>query len=376
MARLHVESSTATSLVIGSREYLAFAGCNYLGLAQNPSVLAAAAKGLAAFGISTTASRETTGNTTIHDALEQDIATYSRQPAAILLAEGYTANFAVAQGLCRTHGIALIDSKAHRSIRNAATAAGMQVMEYEHQNPDSAAWLVRQYGDLGVAIFTDGIFAADGAVAPLPGLLKVLPAHRATLVVDDCHGFCVMGENGRGTVDHFGLVDPRICITTTLAKGLGCYGGAVIGQSALVDEIRETSDVYRRSTPVPTPIAMAARMALSVIKNSPALIERLRANTQLAREGFDSIGISTHENNVPVFTFVLDDGKDAAAYMEAIHSRLLERGIYAPLIAYPGGPSERYFRITLTASHSPEHIRTLADGFATVMREIKQATAR
>lgn len=364
MARLCVESSTATTFVLEGREVLAFAGCNYLGLAQHPTVLAAAAEGLGRFGISTTASRETTGNTVVHDALERELAAFTRQEAAILLAEGYTANFAVAQGLVTTHGIALVDAKAHRSIRNAATAAGMQVMEYEHLNPDSAAWLVRQYADQGVAIFTDGIFAADGAIAPLEGLLRVLPARRGTLVVDDCHGLCVMGEGGRGTVDHLGLDDARLCITTTLAKGLGCYGGAVIGRRPLVDAIRDGSDVYRRSTPVPTPIAMAARAALGIIAKDTSLVDTLRQNTDRCRESLGRCGIRVHADPVPVFTFVLGGG---VARMERVHNDLLAQGIYAPLIEYPGGPSPRYFRLTVTASHRPEQIDRLGEAFAAAL---------
>ncbi len=363
--RLNVESSTATSLVIEGREYLAFAGCNYLGLAQHPEVVGAAAIGLGTFGISTSASRETTGNTCVHDALEVELAAFTRQQAAILLAEGYTANFAVAQGLAATHGIALIDAKGHRSIRNAANAAGMQVMEYEHLSPRSAAWLVRQYGDQGVAIFTDGIFAADGAIAPVRELLETLPEHRGTLVVDDCHGFCVMGEGGRGLVDQAGLDDPRVCITTTLAKGLGCYGGAVIGRSALINTIRGQSDVYRRSTPVPTPIAMAARAALEVLRRDSWLIERLRSNTDLMRSELRKCGLRVHDDPVPVFTFVLDAGEEA---MWNLHHRLMDAGIYAPLIEYPGGPSPRYFRLTVTASHTPDDIVRLGRYIASVQK--------
>jgi 8-amino-7-oxononanoate synthase len=364
MPRLNVASSTATSLVVDGRELLAFAGCNYLGFAQHPAILAAAAEGLTTFGISTSASRETTGNTQVHDRLEVDLAAFTRQEAAILLAEGYTANFAVAQGLSPTHGIALIDAKAHRSIRNAATAAGMQVMEYEHLNPDSAAWLVRQYADQGVAIFTDGIFAADGAIAPLEGLLRVLPAQRGTLVVDDCHGFCVMGEGGRGLVDHAHLDDPRICITTTLAKGLGCYGGAVIGRRRLVDAVRSQSDVYRRSTPVPTPIAMAAREAIRLLSTTPSLVQTLRDNTHLARRRLEACGVRVHRDPVPVFTFVLDGGIER---MEAVHRRLLARDLYAPLIEYPGGPSPRYFRLTMTACHTAAQIDRLGDELSAAM---------
>lgn len=364
MPRLPVTASSPTTITVNAKELLAFGGCNYLGLAHHPDVLAAMREGLARFGISTTASRETTGNTTIHDDLERDLATFCRQESAILSAEGYTANIAAAQALTRDHGVALIDAKAHRSLRSAAAAAGMQIFDYEHLNPDSAAWLARQYADAGVAIFTDGVFAADGALAPLPGLLAALPKHRATLLVDDCHGFCVLGSRGSGTVEHFNLDDPRICITTTLAKGLGVYGGSVIGRRAFINSVRENADVYRRSTPPPTPIAMAARAAIATVSRDPALLASLRRNTDQLRHGLKDLGLSPHNAPIPIFTFALPE----ADAMQRVHQALLDEGVYAPFIEYPGGPTPRFFRITVCANHTPANIETLLGALGRALR--------
>ncbi|GJQ28534.1 MAG: 8-amino-7-oxononanoate synthase [Phycisphaerae bacterium] len=358
MARLGVTESTATTMTVDGREVLAFGGCNYLGLAHHPEVVRALCEEAGRSGISTTASRETTGNTGVHEALEAALASWMGQEAAILLAEGYTANIALCQALARDHGVALIDAKAHRSLRSAATAAGMQVFEYEHRSPKSAAWLCRQYGDLGVAILTDGVFAADGALAPLPELLGVLPARRATLVVDDCHGVCVLGARGSGSVEHFGLRDERVAITTTLAKGVGCYGGAVIGRRRLVDAVREHADVYRRSTPVPTPLARAALTAVDLVAREPGMLARLRSNTARLRDGLIALGLASHEGRVPIFTFVLEP----ASRMQPLHEALMHEGVYAPLIEYPGGPTARFFRITVTATHRDEDIDRLVAG--------------
>jgi len=386
MARLNVESSTATHMTVDGRELLAFGGCNYLGLAHHPAVLGAVREGLAKFGISTTASRETTGNTNVHEALERELAAFIGQEAAILTAEGYTANIAIAQALCARHGVALIDSRAHRSLRSAATSAGMQVFEYEHLNPDSAAWLVRQYGDQGIALFTDGVFAADGAVAPVADLLAILPKQRSTLIVDDCHGVCVLGELGRGTVSEAGLNDPRVCITTTLAKGFGCYGGAVLGRRALIDQVRENADVYRRSTPAPTPIAMAVRAALGVMQRETELTALLRRNTAAMRQILTDLDIelsdvaintssrlqpplqaggsggtatltapTTAADRVPIFTFSLESRET----MERVHRELLDAGVYAPFIEYPGGPTPMFFRLTVSAKHTLDHLQRL-----------------
>lgn len=357
MPRLPVESCTSTRVTINGRNLIAFGGCNYLGLADRPSVRQALIEGLDRWGFSTTASRETTGNTLAHESLERELAAFVGQEAAILTAEGYTANFACMQGLARDLGVALIDQRAHRSIRDAAIAAGMQVFEFEHLSARSAEWLVRQHQDAGIAIMTDSVFAADGSIAPLADLLALLPAQRAALVVDDCHGLGVLGPNGQGAVSHAELDDPRVIITTTLAKGLGCYGGAVMGRASFVKKVRDRAWVYRNSTPVPPAIAEAVRESLRIVSTDPAVVRGLRTNINAVREALEPFGFDLPPANIPIFTFHLPSEKS----MEAVHGRLLERGVLVPLIDYPGGPAPRYFRLVVTAAHTSSDIATLQD---------------
>jgi 8-amino-7-oxononanoate synthase len=235
----------------------------------------------------------------------------------------------------------------------------MQVFDFEHLSAASAAALARTYADAGVAIMTDSVFAADGGVAPLAGLLAALPSHlppqRAALLVDDCHGVCVLGPGGRGSVAAAGLSDPRIVLTTTLAKGLGCYGGAVLGTTDFVTAVREHAWVYRGSTPVPPSIACAAREALACLRDEPQIIDRLRANMRQLRAAFQRLGLRVPDEGIPIFTFALDSPQR----QRDVHERLLARGVLAPLIQYPGGPAETYFRVVVNAAHTPEHIATL-----------------
>lgn len=368
MGRIPIDSCTPTTVTVDGREVLAFGGCNYLGLSHDPRVHAAMSAALATLGVSTTASRETTGNTTTHEALERELAAFVGFEAGILSTEGYTANFMAMQTLAGDHGVAIVDAQSHRSVVHACRAANMQVFEYEHLNAESAAWLVRQHADAGIAIVTDSVFAADGAIAPLEALYRLLPPHRATLVVDDCHGFCVLGPGGRGSVPHLldstSLRDPRLVVTTTLAKGLGCYGGVVMGTRAFVDRVQQRAWVYRSSTPLPPPLAAASREALRIVRETPALVERLRANIAAMRGVFGRLGLALPPEGVPIFTFYLDE----AERMRAIHDRLWQRGVLAPLIDYPGGPAPWYFRVVVNAAHAPADIarlgRELSDALA------------
>ncbi|MFZ4576228.1 MAG: aminotransferase class I/II-fold pyridoxal phosphate-dependent enzyme, partial [Phycisphaerales bacterium] len=188
-------------------------------------------------------------------------------------------------------------------------------------------------------------------------LLGVLPSHRAMLVVDDCHGFCVLGPGGRGAVPHLGIDDPRVCITTTLAKGLGCYGGAVMGRSRFIKSVRERAWVYRSSTPVPPPLAGAALAAVELLLQSPAMVVQLRENIRRMRRIMQTLSLPLPPDDVPIFTFYLDSD----ARNQAVHDMLLADGILAPLIEYPGGPSPRYFRVVINAMHTPADIERLGD---------------
>ncbi len=365
MARIPVESASATEIVVEGRHLIGFGGCNYLGLSHHPAVLSAVRAGLDRYGISTTASRETTGDTMAHEALEAELAGFFQTEQCLITPEGYSANLALGQALARDYRVAITDEKCHSSVSHAVAAAGMRVIAYPHLDARAAGALAAHYTREGVVILTDGVFAADGMVAPVRALHEALPPGRSLLVVDDCHGLCVLGRSGRGTADHHGLsvagrpLDSRTLITTSLAKGLGCYGGAIAGPSAIVQMAQNVASVYRGTTPAPPAIIEGAREALRVVEREPQLIQRLRANTDRLRRGLQGLGVALRPTPAPIFTFVLGD----AASMERVHQALLGRGLLAPLIAYPGGPTDRYFRVTVNAVHTGEMIDALLEAF-------------
>ena len=361
MPRLPVAASVATHVRLDDRAVLSFGGCNYLGLGHHPDVIAAVTRGLQTYGLSTTASRETTGDTVAHDALERELAAFLQVEQCLVTPEGYSANLALGQALARTHRVALTDEKSHRSVSHAVAAAGLRVTAYPHLDARAAGVLAAEYDSEGVVILTDGVFAADGAVAPARALFDALPSRNAMLVIDDCHGFCVLGRSGRGTADHHGLsaanrpLDPRVVVTTSLAKGLGCYGGVIAGASSIVQAAQDVASVYRGTTPAPPAIIEGAREALRVIDREPQRFQRLRSNADRLRKGMARLGVELPPTPAPVFAFVLGD----SAAMERVHQALLARGILAPLIMYPGGPTDRYFRVTVNAEHTHEQIDQL-----------------
>ena len=350
-----LEGATATEAKLGDRVLTTFGGCNYLGLAQHPQVIEAAVRGAARYGLSTSASRRTTGNTAEHDALERELAAFTGHEAGLLLLDGFTANIAAMQTLAPSIRGVVIDERAHRSLFDASKAAGLTVQTFRHLDPADAARAARAVGG-PMAILTDGVFAADGAMAPVEALLDALPTPDSVLLVDDCHGFMVLGSNGSGTLSHLGIAPtPRIVVTTTLAKGLGCAGGVVLSTTPRIEGARSSASVFICTTPTPPPIVAAAREALRVNIREPQRRERLHANAARFAAVLNEAGLGPADPSTPIFAFTLADEPS----MEALRDRLERAGVSVPLISYPGGPAPRYFRAAVTAEHTPAQIERL-----------------
>jgi len=347
------------------RALISFAGCNYLGLAQDPQVVEAAHDALDRYGLSTSASRQTSGNTHEHNALEDELASFLGFEGALLTPDGYTANLAAAQALVRDHQIALLDERAHQSLHDAARCAGMAIETYPHLDHAAARPLLASLADRGVVIMTDSVFATDAALAPIAELLEAMPETGATLLVDDCHGFCVLGRSGRGTLDALGIRDPRIRLTTTLAKGLGCSGGVVCGRRNWTESARTSASAAVCTTPAPPPSIAAARCALRLIQDDPLRFERLNRNIELLRSALQSVGFDPHDRPVPVFAVWMQTPDET----RALASALADRGLFVPASEYPGGPTSVYLRISVTAEHTPEQILRLSDALSELLAQ-------
>ncbi len=350
-----IDACTATTADLHGRRITTFGGCNYLGLAQHHRLLGAAAGAIARFGLSASASRETTGNTRVHEELEAAATAFCGHPAGLLVPDGYIANLAAMQALARL-GVrdAVVDERAHASIRDAAGMAGMRVHPHHHLDAADAARLLSRCTGPGV-IATDSVFAADGAIAPALHLLKALrPGDR--LMLDDCHGFGVLGRNGRGLADHLGLRSESLLVTTTLAKGLGCAGGIVMGPTDFVSIARAGSTAYICTTPCSPVLAAAGVEALRVMEEEPDLHARLRSNIARTRGMLARHFEVDPDHPAPIIAFTTG----TPDHMRAMHSDALDAGVLAPLVEYPGGPAPVYFRLSVSAAHTDEQIDLLA----------------
>ncbi len=351
-----LQASSATTARIDGREMVVFGGCDYLGLAHHPAVLGAARGAIGRFGLSASASRETTGNASVHAELESRMASFCGLEAGLLVPDGYIANLAAAQGLfARGFRHAVIDARAHASLADAARLSGLRATVYPHLDAARAGEALARC-DGPAAVLTDSVFAADGARAPLEALRGCLRDDDA-LLIDDCHGLCVLGDRGRGAASAGGLADHRLVVTTTLAKGFGCGGGMVMGSVDVVSSLRQASTAYICTTPVSPVLAAAGLAVLGVLGQEAGLLDSLRRNAGHMAGLLRRAGLGEHDGVIPIFAFTGSDDR----HMRALFDSAWSRGIWMPLVSYPGGPGARYFRLSVNAAHSPDQIDALGE---------------
>lgn len=363
MARLALEAAGAARARVAGRDVATFAGCDYLGLAHDPEVGAALRAGLARYGLSAGASRATTGNTAAHEELEADLARFLGLEAALLVPDGYLSNLVALQGLAHRVRAAVVDREAHVSLRDALAAVAIPSAEYDFCDARAAREATRAAGGAAVAILTDGAYPVMRGIAPLAELLAALPPD-GLLVVDDCHGTGVLGRRGRGSHERAGVADPRLCVTGTLSKALGAFGGFVAGTRALVGDVAARSRAFAGSTPIPPAVAAAASAAIRVVEREPERVARLRANAERARRVLRAAGVGTHDLPLPVQAWQARSPEAG----DRAHHALLARGVLIPHVRYPDGLGS-YFRLAVSAVHDDAAFERLAAALPAALEE-------
>ena len=339
---------------------------DYLGLAADPAVVAAAAEGLREYGAGTASVRFICGLFTPHVELETDLAAFLGTEAAVSYVSCWNANQALLDTLCDKRTWVLSDELNHASIIDGirlARPGGKTV--YSHGDPDALARELEKVPEgHRCLVVTDGVFSMEGDLAPLPEIVELTERHGATLIVDDSHGLGVLGPTGRGTAEHFGLLD-RIDITTgTLGKALGgAAGGFVAGSPELCQLLEQRSRAQLFSNGLPQSVACGARAALGVLRDEPERVARLHENVARFRAGVSAAGLRPLEGESAIVPIVVGETRDAIRMSE----RLLDEGVFAIGFGYPVVPEgTARVRVQLSAALSEEQIDRAVAAFAEV----------
>ncbi|NPC91803.1 8-amino-7-oxononanoate synthase [Bacillus sp. WMMC1349] len=343
-----------------------WASNDYMNLTHHKQVILAAETALHDGGTGSSGSRLTTGNTEWHEKLEQKLANFKETEAALLFSSGYLANMGVLQSLPEKGDIIFSDQYNHASIIDGCRLSKAETVIYQHIDVDDLEEkLTTIKGFKRRFIVTDGVFSMDGTIAPLDKIMPLAKRFQAIVIVDDAHATGVLGKNGRGTSEYFGVC-PDIVIGT-LSKAIGAEGGFVAGSKTLIDFLRNYARTFIFQTAIPPASCAAAFTALELIKNSQEKRQHLHSIITTMKSGLKRLGYAVKGDLTPIIPVIIGDPQKTVLFAK----RLQETGIYAPAIRPPTVPKgESRIRLTVTADHSLTEITALLAAFDFIGKEL------
>ena len=362
-----LESPCGRTATVDGKNVLNFASNDYLGLAGNAEIAQAMADGALQWGAGSGASHLVSGHLAPHEALEKEIAAFVGFPHALTFSTGYLANLAIVPTLAGRGAAIFSDKLNHASLIDAmqlAKANGAEVQRYPHGDVTALERLLATSTTATKLIVTDAVFSMDGDLAPLPLLYALAERYDAWLVIDDAHGFGVLGKNGRGSLSHFNLpATPRILLMGTLGKAAGVGGAFVAGSETAVEFLLQKARSYIFTTAAPPAIACALSKSLALIENGDARRANLFARIGQLRDGLAGLPWQLLPSATAIQPLIVGDNEAALALANA----LWERGFWVPAIRPPTVPKgTARLRISLSAAHNAGDI----DHLITALRSL------
>ena len=366
-----IESPQGATIKAAGRTLLNFCANNYLGLANNARLVAAAKLGLDNFGLGLSSVRFICGTQSIHKQLEAAISAFLSTEDTILYASCFDANGGLFETLLSETDAVVSDALNHASIIDGIRLCKAARFRYQHADMQDLERCLKEARDGGakrVLVSTDGAFSMDGDIAKLNSICEIAQKYQALVHIDDCHATGVIGASGRGTQEHFGLKDKVDIITSTLGKALGgSVGGFSSGRRELIALLRQRSRPYLFSNTLPPAVVCASLEALKLIDEQPDLLKRLSANTKQFRDSMSAAGFKIAVGEHPIVPIMLGDAQLAADFAE----RLLSEGIYVIGFSFPVVPKgAARIRVQLSAAHTREQIELAVAAFTKIGRAL------
>jgi len=341
---------------VDGRDYIAFCSNDYLGLAADPRLAAAAKTGIDRYGVGAGASHLILGHSAAHHELEDALAAFVRQPRALLFSTGYMANLGAVSALAGRGDAVFADRLNHASLNDAALVSRAAFKRYAHGDLEALERLLKATPARRRLVITDAVFSMDGDLAPVPALLELCARHDAYLLVDDAHGFGVLGTQGRGTLAHFGIDSERVIYMATLGKAAGVAGAFIAGSAALIDTLVETARPYIYTTATPPLLAHALLTSLVLIEQEEWRRKRLRELIRVLKQELAGSPWRLLPSDTPIQPLLVGGNTEALALSE----RLAAQGLLVPAIRPPTvPPGTARLRISLSADHSVADVARL-----------------
>ena len=350
---------------VDGKPYLSFCSNDYLGLANHPELIAALQQGAQKYGAGAGAAHLVNGHFSPHEQLEQELAAFVGKPAALLFSTGYMANLGAVQALTDRGDTIFADKLNHASLNDAMLLSRAAVKRYRHNDMAQLEQMLAQTQGGRKLICTDAVFSMDGDMAKLPDLLALCVAHDAWLLVDDAHGFGVLGEQGRGSLKYFGIDSPRIIYMATLGKAAGVSGAFVAAEQAVIDTLINNARSYVYTTASPPALSVALLQSLRLIAGGDELRRHLHRLIAQLREGLQGLPWVLMASDTAIQPLLA--GENHAAL--DLSQRLRERGIWVAAIRPPTVPNgTARLRITLSAAHSVADVTRLLEALHELVR--------
>ena len=338
------------------REVINLASNNYLGLANHPKLVEASLKATRELGVGSGAVRTIAGTMRIHMELEEKIARFKNVEACVVFQSGFTANAGTVSAILGKEDFILSDELNHASIIDGARLSRAKIKVFRHKDVAHCEELLKEVANEPghKLLITDGVFSMDGDIGPVDKLAALAEKYGAIMMVDDAHASGVLGRNGRGSIDHFGMhgrVDVQV---GTLSKAIGALGGYVCGSRDLIDYLYHRARPFLFSTSHPPSVAASCIAAFDILEQEPERIERLWDNTryfqgELRRAGFNIGGVNTPATETPITPVIIGEGRAAMDYSRA----LFDEGVMGTGIAFPTVPEGKArIRLILTSEHT------------------------
>jgi glycine C-acetyltransferase len=366
-----LESPQGAWITVDGRKALNLCSNNYLGMANHPKLKEAAKRAMDQFGVGPAAVRSIAGTMILHTELEAKLARFKGVEATISFQSGFCSNIATIPALVGKEDLIFSDELNHASIIDGCRLSGAPIIRFEHRNPASLDLKLREHFPPGsgrrALIITDGVFSMDGDIAPLPALVELAEKYGAMIMVDDAHGEGVLGEGGRGAVDHFhmhGRVDVEI---GTLSKAFGVVGGFVAGKKIVIEHLRQKGRPFLFSSALTPADVAACSAAVDILEISDSLVRKLWSNARYFKNKMRDAGFDLGASETPIIPVLLGEAKTAQEFSR----RLFEQNVFAMAIGFPTVPmGKARIRVMISATHSEQDLDFGVEKFISVGKQL------
>lgn len=353
-----LDSPQAEHIVANEQPYLSFCSNDYLGLANRPELIAAMQRAAGESGVGSGASNLITGHHRYHDALEKQLAAFVELPAALLFSTGYMANIGVLGALTGRGDAIFADKLNHACLNDGAYFSHAEFQRYPHNDVAALEKLLQASTAKHKLIAADAVFSMDGDIAPIPEYLALCEKYDAYLYLDDAHGFGVLGEHGKGSLNHFKVKSPRIIMMATLGKAAGVAGAFVAGEEVVIDYLIQKAKSYVYSTPAPPALSATLSASVKLIEQGDDLRANLNRSIAYLKNNLKLNQWQLMDSDTPIQPLVVGGNKEALALSEYLQTC----GILVPAIRPPTVPvGTARLRISLSAAHTLDDMKKLVE---------------